>query len=100
LTSINGPAKSYMFVSASIITQNANSYDYKQFKIEEARIPESIYVKKAPAKKGVAGGDSEFDIIVRDQYGAELDYNADSNYYVQVIVDNATGVNTTVNARN
>lgn len=91
---VNATAGSYAFLSASIISQNANSYDYKQFKVEDPRVPESVAVKTKPAAKAVLGANSDFDLIVRDQYGKELDYTG-NGYYVKVELTN-TSVTTDV----
>jgi len=90
-----------LFVSAAIMTPGANSYDNKQFKIEPKRIAESVSVKKHPAVKAVLGASSEFEIVVKDQYGAELKTYTpvaanDKGYKVGIKLINATGVTTAV----
>jgi hypothetical protein len=83
-------AGSYGFLSASITTQSANSYDYKQFKVDAVRTPDSVALTVKPAVKAVRGAASDFDFNVRDQYGAKLNY-AGNDYRVELTVTNVNG---------
>jgi hypothetical protein len=99
----NAP-NTYVFVTASITTINTNSYDSKQFRIEQPRVPDSILIKEAPAAKGVGNATSDFKIRVLDQYGDEINTyvdhaNKNNKYRVKVrLVNNAlSGYNLNTN---
>lgn len=64
--------KSVISVTASITEVNASSFISKVYNVSDVRIPDSVTVSTDPAKKAVAGANSAFKFIVKDQYGKEL----------------------------
>ncbi|MCG7215873.1 S-layer homology domain-containing protein [Paenibacillus mucilaginosus] len=72
ISNITASSGSIITVSAMIATPNANSYQNKQFTVQDARVPERFKVTTEPAKKIVPGAESKFEIEVYDQYDKEL----------------------------
>ncbi|MGF7032930.1 hypothetical protein J2T17_003853 [Paenibacillus mucilaginosus] len=73
LTDINDSSQGVVTVTAMIATPNANSVATKSYTLQDARIPDTIKVKKDVAKKILPGAESKFEYLVYDQYGQELD---------------------------
>ncbi len=72
ITAIPSQPRSIISVMASIITPNVSSTANKTYTVASARVPDSIKVSTEPAKKIVAGAESDFKFVVYDQYGKEL----------------------------
>lgn len=72
LSAITASAKSYIFVTASVLSVNNSSFKTYQIPVQAARIPASIVLGSASAGKAVLGANSDFDWSVKDQYGDEL----------------------------
>lgn len=72
VSGITATEKSYVFVTASVLTSNASSFKSTQVLVNAPRIPTSIAVATAPKAKAVLGASSGFDFSVKDQYGSEI----------------------------
>ncbi|MBW5445897.1 hypothetical protein GE107_07475 [Cohnella sp. CFH 77786] len=91
-TTVN--AKSYVFVTASILSPNVNTLKTMQIVVADPRVPASLTVAKKPAAKAVLNATSGFDFQVKDQYGDNIGGNTPStDYRVQYdYVPNASGI--------
>ena len=72
LPQVTAPARSYVFVTASIQSPYANSFDTLQIPVNEARKATSLVIDTKPAAKAVLGADSDFKVKVKDQYGDDF----------------------------
>ncbi|QJD85272.1 S-layer homology domain-containing protein [Cohnella herbarum] len=81
LPTINAPAKSVVFITASILSPNANDFKTLRIPVSDARIPASVAVTKKPHVKTVLGTSSDFTIKVKDQYGDDFGTNASAAKY-------------------
>ncbi|WP_158223825.1 MULTISPECIES: S-layer homology domain-containing protein [unclassified Cohnella] len=81
LPTINAPAKSVVFVTASILSPNANDFKTLQIPVADARIPARVDVTKRPHAKTVLGTSSDFTIKVKDQYGDDFGSTAAATPY-------------------
>lgn len=68
---IPGARNSVVSLNVSIATPNANSFDNKNYHVQQARYPEYIKVVTDPAKKILDGATSDFRFTVYDQYDKE-----------------------------
>lgn len=77
LPSVTASKNSYVFLSLSILSPNANVSKQLQIKVQPVREAASLKVDKKAHDKAVLNASSEFKIIVLDQYGDKFD-NADA----------------------
>jgi len=98
LYNIQASAKSYVFVTASVLTPNTNSFDSYQILVNEARVPTSVEIKKKPDAKAILGAKSEFELEIRDQYGEKVkkNFNSGKEQYRVVFTLDAGNTGTTV----
>ncbi len=73
LGSVSAPKNSYVFLTLSILSPNANSIKTLQIPVADVRVPASVAVVKKPHAKAVLGATSKFELQVRDQYGDKID---------------------------
>lgn len=90
LGSVTAPAKSYVFVTASVLTPNANSFKTYQIPVAEARVPASLALDTKNKAKAVLGASSDFKIKVKDQYGDDIGGTTAPTGY-RVVADFITG---------
>lgn len=94
VTSIPTAKNSYFSLSVMINSTigEAPGYDNKTFQVAETRIPTSVVVATPPTAKAVLGANSDFKVIVKDQYGEELDsgYALADTYTAEATVTGAT----------
>lgn len=65
-------AKQVIFVSASITQIDAQDYKTMSINIQDKRVPETLVIDSAAKPKAVLGADSEFVILIKDQYGEKF----------------------------
>jgi len=72
LGTVTAPKNSYVFLTLSILSPNANSIKTLQIPVADVRVPASVAVVKKPHVKAVLGATSAFEFQVRDQYGDKI----------------------------
>ncbi len=82
-------AKQVIFITASIAEIDAQDYKNATITIADKRQPETIAVDTAASPKAVLGADSDFTIIVKDQYGDKI--GDITGYQVNVSLVNIDG---------
>jgi len=89
-----------VYVNVSITSMYTSpSFDYKGFKVDGVRIPDTIALTK-PHAKAVLGGESEIKFVVLDQYNAEWTKNKavgialPNTYTIEIKMTNTNTVTT------
>ncbi|GCL74314.1 hypothetical protein PN4B1_42600 [Paenibacillus naphthalenovorans] len=73
LTSITAPANGKIRLTADIMDQGKTASFFREYAVQNARIPAGFKEVKAPASEIVPGSYTKFTYTVVDQYGEELD---------------------------
>ncbi|MFC4303475.1 S-layer homology domain-containing protein [Cohnella boryungensis] len=90
ITSVNAnTAKSTVFITASIAEIDAQDFKTMNINIQEARQPETLVIDSSSAVKAVLGANSDFKILIQDQYGKK--YSNLAGYQVDVTLINTDG---------
>jgi len=85
-------ARGYVFVTASILSMNTNTYKQLQIPVVEKRIPASLSIEKKPHVKAVIGSPSAYKIVAKDQHGAVIKTNDVKYRVVYEPITNTAGI--------
>ncbi|WP_235918269.1 S-layer homology domain-containing protein [Paenibacillus lutrae] len=77
----------YMNISVSIIAPGVNSYVNKNFKIDKARIADSLSVATESKQKAIAGAETDLILKVKDQNGEVVNSVTNGDYSIQVTTE-------------
>ena len=83
-------AKQSVFITASISEIDANDFKTMNINIQDARIPTTMVLDSPADAKAVLGADSNFKILVKDQYGKNVD-TLPANYSLKVSLNDLEG---------
>jgi len=73
IANLNGKGTANMFAYTSILESGATSSTNTNLPISDARYPVTMTVATESATKGIEGGETELKLLVKDQYGENLE---------------------------
>jgi len=96
LGKVTAPKNSFVFLTLSILSPNANDIKTVRIPVADVRVPAKVEVVKKAHVKAVLGATSKFEFQVKDQYGDKIGTSAvgTDTYQVQFVLTGGANLDT------